>query len=145
MPQDFSLKGCLIFIRFLQEVREKGIYSSLLILLVFSNIAFFSFQSCQSITFPMIYSLFMKETSVSLSFSNPFNSGFLAPVYLLLMFTLAKFLDQQVFLLSDLWRETGLYTLIFNFFDFTFKLHFRLENITRRFFIPLFNVCFKDF
>ena len=58
---------------------------------------------------------------------------------------LAEFMEQQAFLLYDIWRETGLHALILNFFDFTVKLHFRQENITKRFFIPLFNVFFKDF
>ena len=131
MPRNFSLRGFSVFVRFLQEAREKGIYRSLQIFLRFNNIAFFSLHSCQSVALPMIYSQFMKETSVSLSFLDPFNSGFLDPIYLLLLFTLAKFLEQQAFLLSDLWRETGLCTLILNFFDFTVKLHFLLENITK--------------
>ena len=105
----------------------------------------FSSHSSQTVALTMVDGCFVEETSILFSFLEPFHSGFLALVYLLLMFTLDEFLEHKAFLLSDLRQETKLHALILNLFDFTINLQFHQENITKRFFVPLFYVCFEYF
>ena len=88
---------------------------------------------------------FVEEIGISISFLEPLESRFLVPEYFLLMFSLAKFLDQVCFLLPNVCHETRLHSFDLHLFYFVIQLHFFLKDVTKRFFVPFLDFWFEYF
>ena len=88
---------------------------------------------------------FVEETGISLSFLESLHLGFLVPEYFLMTFSLAKFLDQVSFLLLNVCHETRLQYFDLHLLYFVIQLHLFLKDVTKRFFVPFLDFCFKDF
>ena len=136
VPQNLPL-GCIpVPIRFLQEFGKIGIQGDFQFFLGFRNLIFFCFQSSHTVSLVVMNGCFAEETGISLSFLESLHLGFLVPEYFLLMFSLAKFLDQVSFLLPNVRHETRLHSFDLHLFYFVIQLHFFLKDVTKRFFVP---------